>query len=672
MIIRRPGLLSHWLLAIALAVVAARTASAQSLLQTIDLNTWTGVPVSIVQPPLPQPAPGFSLTSLAFNPVTSTLYAADNATTNVYIIDATTGTVTSAVYTNGLFSTVDIGSQAVPGTGPTVVLVNPATNRWLFTSQTGGAQFIGTTFDEAVAARAQQGGGAWDPVTGNVYGANGLALFATNNVKFLFAGAGTCNAAAVNLMTSRVYAACPGGVAIYDGVTISQANVNTSTPAIGRALFGAQPGGIAVNPNTNRIYAAGMTSPNSVDVLDASTYSVLTSIPGLPDQSSDRLVSGYIALTLPRPVAVNTVTNTIFVLNSVSSTISVIDGKSNTLVSTIAVPVPDGAVFSQPVPPFTQLFEIKPGNTYYDTSTVTLNALGGAISMAVNEASNQLYVASVNGTISVYSLPAATSPAAFSVNGVIRDAQGAPVAGVTVNAGSATAVTDATGLFVLTGLTAGTYAVAPASKAFAFAPASQSVSVKNQNIGGLAFQANPPIVPVSYTLSPWTTIGAGVTTTGTITLNQPAPSGGAVVALSASDNKAAKFPSSVTVSAGQSTASFPVQANGVSAPVDVALTAAYNGGTASTTVTVAPGDKISITSVAYSQSTQILTVNATDSSSLAILTVTNSSNGQPMGTMVNLGNGNFALQLQATTVPGSVNVASNLGNKTGQGIKIIP
>jgi len=90
-----------------------------TLVQTIDLRSWAGVPVRIVQPPPPVPAPGFSLTSIAFNPTIQTLYVADYATTNVYAIDTVSNTVQSAVYTNGLFSTADIGiTQNIPGTAP--------------------------------------------------------------------------------------------------------------------------------------------------------------------------------------------------------------------------------------------------------------------------------------------------------------------------------------------------------------------------------------------------------------------------------------------------------------------------------------------------------------------------------------------------------------------------
>jgi hypothetical protein len=200
------------------------------------------------------------------------------------------------------------------------------------------------------------------------------------------------------------------------------------------------------------------------------------------------------------------------------------------------------------------------------------------------------------------------------------------------------------------------------------------VSVVDRNAGGLAFQANPPIVPVSLSLSPFTTIGAGVTTNATVTLNQPAPSGGVVVSLSSSDSKAAKVSATVTVPAGQLSASFPVQGSGVSNPTVVTLTAQYNGGTSSTSLTVAPGDSLRITSATYSKSQQLLVVNATGTNPVASLMVQNGKNNATLGAMVNLGNGNFTYQLSvaAADVPASVAVISNLGGKTGQGVSQIP
>ncbi|MFN7997944.1 MAG: carboxypeptidase regulatory-like domain-containing protein [Bryobacteraceae bacterium] len=655
------------------------------LVQTIDLSKWTGIPVSIVQPAPPVPAPGFSLTSVAYNPLTTTLYVADYATTNVYAIASGTNSVTSAVYTNGLGTSVDIGpTQNLPGTAPKVVLTNPVTGRWLFMGQGGGGTFSGTTYAEGVNARAFQSGGAWDPVSDNVYAADGMEFFANNNLKFLFGGypcAGSSNAVAVNPMTSRVYVSCGnsqtgGGIVIYDGLALSKANAKIPTAPLSRALLGAQPTGLAINPNTNRVYVAGLTSPTSLDVLDASTYQLLASMPGLPDQSADYMIAGFNLLPLPRPVAVNTLTNTIFVVNSVTSTISIFDGKTNRLTGTTVVPAPAGAVVSQPLPPGTQMYEPKPGNSFYNLQSNLLTTLGGAISIAVNEAANTLYVASVNGTIGVYALDPPAAPAAFSVNGFVRDQQGLPVPGIAVAAsgigGNATAVSDANGLFVLTGLPAGTYTVTPSSVAFAFSPASQSVSITNANLGGLAFQANPPIVPASYTLSPWSLIGPGVSTTATVTLNQPAPAGGAVLTLGASDLKAVKVPSKLTVAAGLSSISFSVQGGGVSATTSVTLTAQYNGGTTTATVKVAPGDKITNATATYSRATQLLTVSATGSNAQATLNVSLAATNQLLGTMTDHA-GSYTFQLKYTAgTPSSVNIVSNLGAKSGVGVKVTP
>jgi hypothetical protein len=117
-----------------------------TLTQTIDLKTWTGVPVTIVQPPPPQPSAGFSLTSIAIDPMLGIVYVADYATTNIYQINALSNTVMGADYTNGLYSTADIGPiQNPPGTAPKVVMANPVNYRWTFMGQGGGAQFSGTT-----------------------------------------------------------------------------------------------------------------------------------------------------------------------------------------------------------------------------------------------------------------------------------------------------------------------------------------------------------------------------------------------------------------------------------------------------------------------------------------------------------------------------------------------
>ena len=410
----------------------------------------------------------------------------------------------------------------------------------------------------------------------------------------------------------------------------------------------------------------------TLDVVDASTYQLIASAAGVPDQSGIWLINN--ANILPRPIAINTRTNMLYVLNSASSTISVFDGKTNALTGTIAVPIPDGAVVSQPYDPTTGPVDLKPGNTIYMQSTSTLSTLGGAIAMTVNEADNLLYVATVTGKVLIYTLDPPTAPPAYSLNGVIRDTFGAPSAGITVKAagtnGTATAVTDANGVFFLTGLPTGTYTVTPTPGAFSFSPASVTVSINDQNTGGVTFQQNPPVAPGSFSLNPWTMIGPGVTTTGTITLNQPAPAGGAIVTLTSSNTRLVKLPSTVTVPAGQISVLLPIQGSGASAPTPVTLTATYNGSSASTTLTVAPADKLTLNYALLSLSQAQLFISATDSNPQATLQVYLASGNQFLGTMVNQGNGSYTFQMPFVQSGIAVNVVSNLGGKVGKGIGI--
>src|SRR5207245_4499662 len=79
-----------------------------------------------------------------------------------------------------------------------------------------------------------------------------------------------------------------------------------------------------------------------------------------------------------------------------------------------------------------------------------------------------------------------------------------------------------------------------------------------------------PIVS-SLTLSPTSVVGGVQSSTGTVTLNGPAPAGGAQVLLSSSNTGVATVPSSVTVPAGATSATFTVSTSPVTASSSVAI-----------------------------------------------------------------------------------------------------
>jgi fibronectin type 3 domain-containing protein len=89
---------------------------------------------------------------------------------------------------------------------------------------------------------------------------------------------------------------------------------------------------------------------------------------------------------------------------------------------------------------------------------------------------------------------------------------------------------------------------------------------------------------VSVALSP-TTVTAPTSATGTVTLSGPAPAGGLTITLTSSDTRKARVPQTVTVAAGQSTATFMVttltgQLGGGQNPVTITATLAGTGRTA--------------------------------------------------------------------------------------------
>jgi len=92
----------------------------------------------------------------------------------------------------------------------------------------------------------------------------------------------------------------------------------------------------------------------------------------------------------------------------------------------------------------------------------------------------------------------------------------------------------------------------------------------------------PPPTLASLTLNPANVIG-GQSSTGTVTLTGPAPAGDAQVFLSSS-NGAATVPSSVTVPAGATTATFTVNTSFVLISTSATISASYNGTTQTATL----------------------------------------------------------------------------------------
>jgi YVTN family beta-propeller protein len=111
------------------------------------------------------------------------------------------------------------------------------------------------------------------------------------------------------------------GLMSFEQTNISASSAPTVISTIKLGEGGYYPRALAVNPVTNRIYVLHMASDN-VLVIDGATNNILSKVN----------VGRY-----PAAVAVNPRTNRIYVANIYSDTVSVIDGNNSTILATVNV-----------------------------------------------------------------------------------------------------------------------------------------------------------------------------------------------------------------------------------------------------------------------------------------------------------------------------------------------
>ena len=167
-------------------------------------------------------------------------------------------------------------------------------------------------------------------------------------------------------------------------------------------------------------------------------------------------------------------------------------------------------------------------------------------------------------------------------------------------------------LAVPAGATSATFTVSTSAVA-----ASTTVAISAAH-GGVTKTASLTVTPASppapslssLTLNPTSGIGGAQSSTGTVTLSGPAPTGGAQVALS-SNNGAASVASSVAVPAGATTATFTVNTSVVTASTTVTISAANGGVSKSATLTVTPPPLPTVSSLTLNPTSVIGGVNST-------------------------------------------------------------
>jgi YVTN family beta-propeller protein len=178
------------------------------------------------------------------------------------------------------------------------------------------------------------------------------------------------------------------------GSGAASAASNSVTPAgvLGAPTIGTGmgPRAVAVNPVTNKIYVANVNS-NDITVIDGATNATSTVTVGAS----------------PLTIAINLVTNKIYVANQISNDVTVIDGATNATF-TVAVGASPRAIAINPVTNKIYVANfgdgINPstvtvidGATNMTSTNVTVAAGTGPIAVAVNPVTNKIYVANRNG-----------------------------------------------------------------------------------------------------------------------------------------------------------------------------------------------------------------------------------------------------------------------------------
>lgn len=164
-------------------------------------------------------------------------------------------------------------------------------------------------------------------------------------------------------------------------------------------------------------------------------------------------------------------------------------------------------------------------------------------------------------------------------------------------------------------------------------------------------------------------VQGGLPTSGTITLNGPAGPNGTIVTLS-SNNLAVSVPTSITIPAGYSFATFTASTTPMVTPANVTLTASLNGITFSTTITVTPITLISLSVTPQSipggiKASGIVSVNGPAPGSGMVVKLSSNSSYLTIPQSITVLPGQTSASFTLTTAPTSTQKSATITAQSG-------
>jgi hypothetical protein len=357
-----------------------------------------------------------------------------------------------------------------------------------------------------------------------------------------------------------------GGASSTGTVTLSAA-----APAGGLVVTLASSSASATVP-ANVTVAAGQTTATfsvTTTAVAANTSSTITATNGAISQSASLGITAPVLSTVAlNPTSVTggtSSTGTVTLTSAAPAGGLVVTLASNNAAGSVqaSVTVAAGAT--------TATFTVTTKSVTAVTS-VTITATSGAISktaaLTVNPAAASVSLKSV--TVN----PASVVGGA-GVTGTVTISGAAPAGGVlvTLTSSSVSAKVPAS-VTVPAGATSATFAITTVKVT---AVASVNITGTYNAVSQKAvLQVTPTCAPITFVLNP-TSVKGGASSTGTITLNGPAPAGGTVVTLKSSKTTAATVAASVTVPAGATTVTFTVSTKKVTATTSSTITVTAGG-----------------------------------------------------------------------------------------------
>jgi hypothetical protein len=256
---------------------------------------------------------------------------------------------------------------------------------------------------------------------------------------------------------------------------------------------------------------------------------------------------------------------------------------------------------------FKATYSVSPSATNgRGTMTVTSGTGGNAVVYMISD--SKFVAVSMNDPnpaildFELSSAPASVSLSSLSLNpasviggnsstGTVMLSGAAPAGGaqVALSSSNTTVAKVPASVTVAAGATSATFTVSTSAVATSTAVTVSAIYNGANKSASLTVAPAPPPPPTlsSLTLSPTSVIG-GNSSTGKVALSGAAPAGGAQIALSSGNAAVARVPSSVTVAAGATSATFTVTTNAVTGSSAVTISAAYAGASKSASLTVTP------------------------------------------------------------------------------------